>query len=455
MQTKKRSKISRVRILSIIAVLAIGAYFVFRMFFFKPAARQPAAVLQKTYIEYIVEADGLIESASKTEIYAPSSLRVSEILVREGDAVNEGDLLAVLDTEALELEILRAELNIRSAEANMSSEQRALANSVTNARNSLSSIEISLQTAQREYESLLDRQGNESAVAVASINLEVAIRSYDNSKLLYELGDISLETLNQTAEMLDKAQTSYNDAVRSAQDSLDRARDTLDAAQVRYKSAEDSLRDAVAKNTDPAAVALELQKVAYREKLLRLQDATITAPASGTVTLVNSKVGAPASGLMFVIENERELIVRARVEETDISEISIGTHCRIRPAGRELSLDGVVTLLPVAAERDITGSFSAVIGDDAYFIVESVIESIQPGVLIGMNAKVTFIIQSSEDCFTVPNGLLYREGDSRWVITKDKSGNYTKIPVQTGIETRRVTEIISEELFEGMELYSQ
>ena len=454
MNTKKRSKFRWLWITLALAILSVGGFAEYRIYFGGSNTPEAVAVLEKMPVEYTIEADGLIESDGKVEVYAPSSLRISQVRVREGDAVAEGDTLAILDTETLELEIRRAELNIRSAEANMSSEQTALANSVTSARNTLSSADITLQAAQREYDALLEREGNETAVTVAAINLETASRTYENNLLLFELGDVSREALNQTAEMLEKAQTAYDDAVRSARESIDRARESYDAAQVRQRTATDALNDAVAKNTDPAAVALELQRVAYSEKLLRLRDAAITTSMSGTVTMVNAKEGAHASGLMFVIENDSELIVSVRVEETDIAEISVGTPCRIRPAGREFALNGIVTHMPPAAERDATGAFSAVIGDDAYFMVEAAIDEPQSGVFIGMNAKVTFVIESRESCFAVQNGLLYRDGERSWIVTRDEDGEFTEITVRTGIETRRVTEIISDELYEGIELYN-
>jgi hypothetical protein len=114
-----------------------------------------------------------------------------------------------------------------------------------------------------------------------------------------------------------------------------------------------------------------------------------------------------------------------------------------------------VTLLPLAAEREASGVFSAVVGDEAYFVVEAAIEDSQPGLLIGMNAKVSFIIGSRDSCFAVPGGLVYRDGERRFVITRNIFGQYSEITVDTGLLTRRITEIISDSLYEGMELYSR
>jgi len=414
---------------------------------------RPAAVLQRTTVEYTFEADALIESAGRAEVYAPSGLRVKEIPVTEGRAVREGDLLARLDTETLELEIARTELNIASAEANMTSEQQAQANSVTSARNALSSAEVSLRAARREYDRLSERQGRESAVEAADIGLDAAKRAHEYNLSLFALGGVSREALTQSETTLEKAQNAYDDALRDSQQALDSAREGFEAAQIRVKAATDTLDDALARNTDPAAIALSLQRVALAERMVRLRDASMTAPIGGILSYVGAKEGAPAVGLMFVIEDPEDLVIRARVNETDVVALVQGTRCLIRPAGQEQAVEGRVTLLPVAAERDATGAFAAVVGDDAFFLVEAVMEKTPPGARIGMNAKVTFIAGTSEHCFAAPNGLIFREGERRWVLGKNALGRIIEIPVETGLETRRVTEIISDALYEGMELY--
>jgi multidrug efflux pump subunit AcrA (membrane-fusion protein) len=420
------------------------------------APQKPAAILSKGPVEYIAEADSAIESACKTEVYAPSGLKVREIFVREGDMVHIGSLLAELDTEALELDIRRAELNIQNAEANLSNEQTALVNAVTSARNGLESASVSVRAAQREYDLLTAQQGQEPTTVAAAINLDTARRTWENYDTLYkEVEGVSYEALTQSKDAYDKAQSAYDDTLRTASDAIERACETLDAAILRQQNAGNVLTDAISKNTNPAAVALELQKVALDEKRIRLRDAHITAPATGGITLVSAKEGAPASGLMFVIEDETRLIVRARVEEADVADLHIGTPCRIRPAGKEWELTGAVTRVPSAAERDNTGVFTATVGDDVYFIVEAAIENAHPGVLIGMNAKVSFIIDAREECFYAPRSLIYRDGARCWVLARDRAGHIIEIPVEIGLEAGRVSEIMSNALYEGMELFNR
>jgi multidrug efflux pump subunit AcrA (membrane-fusion protein) len=437
-------------------VIAVAAAAAYAFAGWDRSPQRPAATLAKGPIERIAEADGVVESAHKAEVYAPSGMKVRAVYVHEGDAVQAGSALADLDTEALELEILRAELNIQNAEANLTNEQVALVNAITGARNGLETASASVRAAQREYDALMAQQGQELTVIAAAINLDTARRGWEYYKALYdELQSVSYEALTQAKDAYDKAQSAYDDAVRGASDAIDRAQEALDTAVLRQQNAENVLSDAISKNTNPAAVALELQKVALDEKRIRLRDAHIAAPAEGRVTLVSAKAGAPASGLMFVIEDDSRLIVRTRAEEADIADIALGTACRIQPAGREWGLTGTVALLPPAAERDDAGVFMAAVGDDVFFVVDVAIDSPHAGVLIGMNAKVSFVIDAREDCFYAPRSLVNRDGDYAWVIALDRAGRIVDVPVEVGLQTGRVTEIMSDALYEGMELFSR
>ena len=57
---------------------------------------------EKKYIEHIVEAEGIVEAGSRNAVTALSGLRVESLLVRQGDKVEEGDLLFTVDLKDLE-----------------------------------------------------------------------------------------------------------------------------------------------------------------------------------------------------------------------------------------------------------------------------------------------------------------------------------------------------------------
>jgi multidrug efflux pump subunit AcrA (membrane-fusion protein) len=436
---------------AVLGVLLILGAVLFNIYRSLPAA---AYILRQTTLRQTVQAEGMVEAGEKREIYAPSSLKVQRLLVEEGSRVKAGDLLAVLDTETLELEIRRGELNLQNAEANLTSEQRSLSNSVTNARNAQASAALSLQTARRELDSLLAQQGSEGAVVAAKANLDYARRTWENYQALASAEGVSREALTQAQEAYHKAEAAYADALQGAEDNLALARENLEAAEIRLQNADAALQDATARNTDPAAIALELQRLALDEKKLKLRDANMTAPISGRVTYLAAKTGVPASGLLFVIEDDQNLLVRARIEESDMEGLTPGLPCLIRATGSGREYAGQVLWVAGAAERDGAGEFSAVTGDEVFFSVKVGIDDPDGELLIGMNAETEFLLAQRENCYGVPQDLVVESQGQAYVFTR--IGFFlTPIPVETGLETGKLTEISGDSLREGLPLYKK
>jgi hypothetical protein len=59
------------------------------------------------------------------------------------------------------------------------------------------------------------------------------------------------------------------------------------------------------------------------------------------------------------------------------------------------------------------------------------------------------------ECFSAPKGLVYCDGQHSWVLTRNKAGKIAELTVKTGIESSRMIEIMADELYEGMELFSR
>ena len=106
---------------------------------------------------------GNVQPASERSILANASERVVEMLVEEGDVVQEGDIIARLDTSTLEYNIARQEISLASTETsnryNLQDAQRNYANYKEALDAGLNS---SLQSAQNQldnaYYALMDAQ---------------------------------------------------------------------------------------------------------------------------------------------------------------------------------------------------------------------------------------------------------------------------------------------------------
>lgn len=95
-----------------------------------------------------ISTSGVVISDNKTNIYSTLNAPVKEILVSVGDAVKKGDVLAVLDTSAIETEIQQAKLNYKSSLESLKESKKENENSIDNANTSLESTEISIQQQQ-------------------------------------------------------------------------------------------------------------------------------------------------------------------------------------------------------------------------------------------------------------------------------------------------------------------
>lgn len=58
--------------------------------------------IERKYVEHIVEVDGIVVAGDKSPVTALSGLRVEQLLVQEGDQVEEGDVLFTVDMQDLE-----------------------------------------------------------------------------------------------------------------------------------------------------------------------------------------------------------------------------------------------------------------------------------------------------------------------------------------------------------------
>lgn len=77
----------------------------------------------KKYIEHVVETDGMVIAGEKQAINTLAGLRVSEIKVQEGDYVEEGNLLFLIDLEDLTQIIAKKESELRKLQYQLSDTQ--------------------------------------------------------------------------------------------------------------------------------------------------------------------------------------------------------------------------------------------------------------------------------------------------------------------------------------------
>ena len=380
---------------------------------------------------------GKVESNNKVNVYSTLNNIIKEVKVSAGDKVNEGDVLCILDSSALEKEIAEAEADSKynkdKAKVDLDGKKQSYDSAVNNISSSIND--------------------SEAAVKSAKIKVDDAQRDYNNQKALYESGAVEQEKLNQAESALNSAQAEYEKSIADldnakvkAQNDVQVAKNSYDAAQVEYAN-------------DKSDIILQNKKD-------DVQKCVITAPVSGTVTTVNAAVGNNAGGILFIIEDLNDPIITVDVKEIDVNKIQPEQDVEVTTdatedgefaAGKIVSINDIVksqgSEMQSSANSNNSSNSRASSTSSTF---EAKIRLNNPGendtIKVGMSAKANIILEKKENVFYVPFSSILEE-DEKYVevLKKSDDGKYVvhKIAVQTGLETDAEVEINSEYLEEG------
>ena len=455
--------------------------------------------LKRSELVDSISIKGIVESDKKRTVYSTVNGLLDEVNVEVGDFVIEGQLLAKIDTEELELNIAqqKADLNaseqtslnqLQNSERSYSEAQSNLVSGknsqILNAESSFKTAESNLKTAQKNYNDSLQeyRAGNyaqltsaESNLTSAKQNLEITTDTHEKNKSLFEAGVITEDTLTQSENALisaqnrvDDAANGYDNAVTAQKKTVEQNENALRTAQVNYNNAQELLSAAktaasqdlerLKSNVESAQITVnnESRVIAIQRLEKQLHDSTITAPIAGTITAVYAKVGASGAGLLFVIEDLQDLIIETRIKEYDIGRVTTGMPVVIRTdATGDTEFDGIVRKIEPAAVKNTAGETATSSDIEFKTIVE--VTSKDEALKIGMNTRLSIILAKKENVLRIPyDAIKTIENDETVcyiIISEGEAGKerYTakQTPVSTGLETDFYVEISGAELQEG------
>ena len=263
--------------------------------------------------------------------------RLADVLVKEGDVVTAGQLVATIAPD---------ELRAESAYA------------AHNAGNLVSQIQQSRADLRYEEEHLTEQvKQAESTLAVAEAQQAASMADLEAAKLAYERTQNLARQGVAAAQELDQTRTSY----QAAQARVEALRKQVEAQRATIALAKTSAQQ-VAKRRSEVEGHVQMQAAAAAQQTkadVRLGYTELKAPIPGVVDVRASRqgevvgVGQPVITLI----NPDDLWIRAEVEETYIDRVRIGDHFKIHlPSGAEL--DGVVFYRGLdggyATQRDVS-----------------------------------------------------------------------------------------------------
>ena len=388
-------------------------------------------VLSYQDFENSISATGTVESATSEYVYSTQNYPVQTVHVKVGDVVKVGDLLAELDSSALEDQIKAKEVStgvsaevaaqqVKSARDSYNSTKEALDGgfnaSILNAENAVQVAYDNWQKAIRTYENYDDTVDDalneaEDAVDRAQRALDAANAASPSSLPDIQAAEAALEQAIRNRDAVEEQYDTsgntlreYRFAIESAYNAYVTAQQQLEAAQYSAKTQLQTSKNALSTaqinaNTDSAVLSLaQMQE--------DLEETKIKAPVAGTITGVYATVGASGAGLLFVIEDTDNLVVETSVKGYDVGTVKVSMPVTIKSdATGDKLFDGRITSIAPTSNKNARGETDTT--GDVLFATEVEVLSKDTGLRIGMSVRLNYIIAQQQGVIYVPYDAIY------------------------------------------------
>ncbi len=243
-------------------------------------------------------------------VAAKSDTRVQRVLVRTGDEVAEGQVVAVLDRADLEAEVERAKATLEARKIELARSERELELTIRETAASIEEAEAQLAAAgarlrQSEAEMKMQAEQQPDEVRQASADLAAAKSRLEDAKARLQRAEKLRAEGAVSDQSLDAARTEYETAqavVESAEAALDvaKARDYRSQIQqqaVATRQAEELQARAELKSAETRArqIALAEQQVLAKKAAVAEAEAELVA---ATVRLSDAVLRSPVTGVV-------------------------------------------------------------------------------------------------------------------------------------------------------------
>ncbi len=365
-------------------------------------------------IEIKVTADGNLSLMTERKLTFGAVGTVKEVTVKEGSFVNEGDVLARLDTENLELTVSTANLSARSAEIDLEI--------ATDSYKQITYPYTYYTIAFGVPESL-------AAISGAGNNIENAL---ENIK-----ADMNAEELNEALRQLGNAQ----DNLTQAKEKLGRGEgpDLFLSGQLPLSSFW-TLRDTQL-NMEKAKLALDRANLDLKRATDELPKTIITSPMKGLVEQVNIKEGdwitqsdAGTKAVFYLIDPD-ELELKATVDEIDIPGVTPGQKAAV-------TLDAMPGVNATGEVTYIAGTSRVQGGVIVYDIKVKLDRSQVPGIKSGMTAKTEITTVRHENVLLIPERAIYETADGLTAVKITENGELKEKIVKVGLRSGTEVEVL-------------
>lgn len=309
----------------------------------------------------------------------------------------------------------------------------------SSAYSGVASAQTGVASAEAQLDAARDAR-NGSTLTQLEQGIASANRSVDSAELQEDIAKAQQDAAEQSADTAKQQQAATENSIAQQIDTL---KDNLIGSQI-------------------AAQSTKSQEIAIQSLQDTLADATITAPVSGVVTAVYAEEGQPGNGLLFVIEDTDALKITTNIREYDVGNIEVGMPVVIRSdATGDKEISGTVTYIAPAANKTENGNTLTADDSTVEFEAEVQVNEADSGLRIGMNTRLTVLLEERSDVYGVPYDSVVEKADGSEVVyavepSSEKEGSYvvTEVPVTTGLETDFYIEVSGDGITDGLSIVS-
>lgn len=451
-------------IIPIIIILVIGLLFA-------TCAKQGGTVYEDETVQVrdIVtyhNFSGNVEVVHSKSVVSQASQQVVELLVEEGDFVKTGDVIAVLDSDALQQNIELSEVSLSTSELsnyyNVRDAQKSyndfkanldagLNPQINAAKASVDSAHSQALMAQRAYDEAKAAYEASEPYASSKAAYDNAKTQYESLRGQYEAADDASKqalesalneakaaydnasvTMNAMEEAKDLSVRTLSDAVLTAITAYDTAIKNYDATVEQVNQTLETYKNAAEKVNNLSTT--ETSQMKLDNLYSQLEDYTIKATMDGVITSLPIKEGSMVTAGMVVAEigDFSKMKIVIKIDEYDILGVEEGKDVDIYIDAIEKNYSGRISKISKTATSS---------GGVSYFRAEVEFDA-DDFVRSGMSVEVKLISREAYGVVSVSmDALFYEKDNTAYVLVRNAEGKEEKRYVTLGITDGNYVEV--------------
>ncbi|MBC1218598.1 biotin/lipoyl-binding protein [Nostoc sp. UCD121] len=369
-------------LLAIITALAIGGISVYALIKFQATAneKQKTPVAVQPVVKTVTALGRLEPKGEVIKLSAPSSNegnRVEQLLVKEGDSIKAGQVIAIMDNrDRLQATLGEAQKQVQVAKSRLNQVKAGAKQGEIGARQaSVNRLQVELEGNIKTQQATINRieaellgqqrslQATVARVAAERRNAQAEVQRYET---LYKAGAISSQEVDSrrlsaetSTQALIESQATQTRTVATLQQQLNEAKanqdQTLASLQQQINEAKANLNQtAEVRPTDIANAQAEIESAQATADKIRaeLAQAYVVAPKAGRILEINTRAGETVGdeGIVALGQTDQMYAV-VEVYQSDIKRVRPGQDVRVSSDSLRNELEGRVDWVGMQVKR--------------------------------------------------------------------------------------------------------